>query len=173
MKPIISPNTRIRYPEFIEIGNYSIIDDFCYISVQLKVGVHTHIASGCSIAGGKKYSFFIGDFCSLSSGVKIWCSSSNFIDDLIILPPPIDIGLNMCSGNIIIGNYCGVGTNSVIMPNNIIPEGVAIGGLSWVPANSKLEPWSVYAGIPVKKIKDRNRENVLQQVKKIKKALKI
>ena len=170
MKPIISPNTRLRYLHLITIGDGSIIDDFCYVSTKLNIGVHSHIASGCSIAGGKNYTFTLGDFSSLSSGVKIWCSSSDFVNDLIILTPEIDVGLNFCSGDVTFENYCGVGANSVIMPNNHIPEGVAIGGLSWVPANSKLEPWSVYAGIPVKKIKDRNKENVLRQVALLRKT---
>ena len=38
----------------------------------------------------------------------------------------IDIGVNNCSGNVIINDYCGVGANTVIMPNNYIPEGVAV-----------------------------------------------
>lgn len=171
MQPIISPNTRIRYPELLQIGDSSIIDDFCYISTQLKVGINSHIASGCSIAGGQKHTFTLGDFSSLSSGVKIWCSSNDFVNDLIILTPEIDVDLNFCSGDVTLGNYCGVGANSVIMPNNNIPEGVAIGGLSWVPANSMLEPWSVYAGIPVKKIKDRNKENILRQIGLLRRSL--
>lgn len=71
VKPIISPHTRIRHPQHFEIGDYSIVDDFCYISTRVRIGVCSHVASGCSIAGGVAHQFSLGDFCSLSSGVKI------------------------------------------------------------------------------------------------------
>ena len=68
---IISKNVRIRYPNSFRVGEYSIIDDFCYFSSAIKVGRCSHIASGCSIAGGPLEDFQLGDYCSLSSGVKI------------------------------------------------------------------------------------------------------
>jgi len=172
MKAIISPNIRIRVPEHFLIGENSIVDDFSYFSTKIKVGKFSHIASGCSVAGGKDMLFTLGDFCSLSSGVKIWCGTNDFVNDLIILDLGIDIGANICKGNVSIGNYCGIGTNAVIMPNNDIPEGVAIGGLSWTPANYKFEPWTVYAGIPIKKIKNRNKNNIMNQVRKIENEFK-
>lgn len=72
-------------------------------------------------------------------------------------------------GDVIIGNFCGVGSNSVILPDNKIPEGVSIGALSFVPTRFKFKPWSVYAGIPIKLIKSRNRENVMRQVNELNK----
>lgn len=160
---IVSPNTRIRVPEWLYVGKNSIIDDFCYISTKIEIGKYCHIASNCSIAGGKDMIFRMGDYSSLSSGVKIWLRSNDFINDLIICGS-YNIGENNCKGNVILGKYTGVGSNTVIMPNNNIPEGVAIGGMSWVPTNYKFEPWMIYAGIPIKPIKSRNKENILKQV---------
>src|SRR5439155_662363 len=87
LKPIVSPNTRIRHPEHFEIGEHSIVDDFCYISTRVRIGRCSHIASGCSIAGGVERLFALGDFCSLSSGVKIWCTSDDFANDLVTILP--------------------------------------------------------------------------------------
>ena len=67
--------------------------------------------------------------------------------------------------------YTGIGTNSVIMPNNHIPEGVTIGALSFVPSNYKFEPWTVYAGRPIRPIKKRNKENVLRVLNQLKKSV--
>ena len=64
------------------------------------------------------------------------------------------------------GKYTGVGTNSVIMPGNDIPEGVSIGALSFVPSNYKFEPWTVYVGRPIRPIKKRNKENVIKTLRK-------
>ena len=153
MKPIISSQTRIRHPEHVEIGNYSIIDDFCYLSTRVRVGISSHIASGCSIAGGLKYLFTLGDFSSLSSGVKVWCVSDDFTNDIAcILPAGVGpIKQRSIEGDVIFDHYTAVGSNSVVMPRNHIPEGTVIGALSFVPPEFRFEPWSVYAGVPVRR----------------------
>lgn len=174
MEPIISKNCRIRHPEHFSVGQHSIIDDFCYFSTKVKIGKFSHIASSCSIAGGKDKLFDLGDFCSISSGVRVWCNSNDFVNDLIILKPDnISIGDKPIKGDVKIGNMCGIGANSVIMPDNNIPEGVSIGALSFVPPRFKFEPWSVYAGIPIKLVKPRNKENVMRQVEELEKKIKI
>ena len=45
------------------------------------------------------------------------------------------------------------------MPGVVIGEGSAIGALSLV--NKEIEPWGIYAGIPVRKINDR-KQNLLK-----------
>jgi len=167
--PIISPNIRVRHPEYFEVGPYSIVDDFCYFSTKVHIGISCHIASGCSIAGGEHFSFEMGDFSSLSSGVKIWCMSNDFVNDLVVINPP-DLDLEdvlPAEGNVSIGNYTGIGANSVIMPKNCIPEGTVIGALSFVPSAFHFEPWSVYVGTPIRLIGIRNRERVLTQVEQL------
>ena len=167
MKPIISKNIRVRYPKHFSVGQNTVIDDFSYFSAKIIIGRHCHIASGVSIAGGITYQFSLGDYSSISSGVKVWCESNDYANDLVILHPKESIGDNPVAGDVIIGNMCGIGANSVIMPNNNIPEGTVIGALSFVPARFTFKPWSVYAGIPIKFIKKRNKKRILAQVKKI------
>ena len=169
MGVIISPNSRIRHPEHFDIGDNSIVDDFCYFSTRVRIGWCSHIASGCSIAGGVKYRFEIGDYSSLSSGVKIWCTSDDFVNDIVTILPQ-DIGslkTHLVTGDVIMGNYTAVGANAVVMPNNRIPVGVAIGVLSFVPPAFDFQPWSVYAGIPIRFVRKRNQENILAQVAKL------
>ena len=168
MKQIISKNIRIRYKNNFEVGENSVIDDFSYFSTKVKIGNHCHIASGCSIAGGDEFQFSLGNYSSISSGVKVWCTSNDFVNDLVVLnPEKKNIGDLRISGNVTIGNMCAVGSNSIIMPNNNIPDGTVIGALSFVPAKFIFKKWSVYAGIPIKFIKKRNKKNVLKQVHKL------
>lgn len=166
MKPIISPNIRVRYPEWFVIGAGSVVDDFCYFSCRIEVGEHSHIASGCSIAGGPARQFRLGDYSSLSSGVKVWCSSNDYVNSIIsFIPGDLEeLHGSMITGDVLLGNFTGVGANSVIMPNNDIPEGTAIGACSFVPTNFRFEPWSVYAGTPIRLVRRRNRERVLAEV---------
>lgn len=165
MKPIVSPNTRIRHPQYFEIGDFSIVDDYCYISARVRIGICSHVASGCSIAGGPAHQFTLGDFSSLSSGVKIWCVSDDFANDIVcILPAGVDVKTKLIAGDVTFGHYTAVGANAVVMPDNDVPEGTVIGALSFVPARFAFEPWSVYAGVPIRKVGRRNRTAVSEQV---------
>jgi acetyltransferase-like isoleucine patch superfamily enzyme len=166
MKPIVSSNSRIRHQAHFVIGEDSIVDDFCYFSTKVRIGRCTHIASGCSIAGGADMQFQIGDFCSLSSGVKVWCTSDDFVNDLVtIIPPDLEqVKRHLIRGDVVLDNYTVVGSNSLIMPGNHLPEGAAIGALSFVPAAFEFRPWSVYAGIPIRFLRPRNQESVMKQV---------
>lgn len=172
LKPIISRNCRIRCPDHFSAGPYSIVDDYCYFSTKVRIGRCSHIASGCSIAGGKKRLFTLGDYSSLSSGVKIWCTSDDFTNDIVTIVPKgvRNMKSNIISGDVKVGDMCAVGANSVVMPSNDIPEGTVIGALSFVPPNFKFKPWSVYAGIPVRFLKRRNKASVMMQMNKLRKA---
>jgi acetyltransferase-like isoleucine patch superfamily enzyme len=174
MKAIISTQCRIRHPEYMVAGEYSIVDDFCYFSTKVQIGRCTHIASGCSIAGGLDWQFTIGDFCSLSSGVKIWCTSDDFANDVVaIIPPGISqVKDHLICGNVEFGNYTAVGSNSVVMPRNVIPEGTVVGALSFVPPAFEFESWSVYAGVPIRYLRPRNQESVMKQVASLEEQLR-
>ncbi|MFQ5918379.1 MAG: acyltransferase, partial [Candidatus Binatia bacterium] len=144
----------------------SIVDDFCYFSTQVEVGRYSHIASGCSVAGGIRRRFILGDYSSLSSGVKVWCTSDDFARDLVtILPEGLGkIKRNAITGDVIFERLTGVGANSVIMPDNVIPEGSVIGALSFVPARFDFSPWTVYGGVPIRPLRPRDQDSVLRQL---------
>jgi len=169
MNAIVSPNSRIRHPEDFVIGDDSIVDDYCYFSTKVRIGRATHIASGCSIAGGHGNQFEIGDFCSLSSGVKVWCASDDFVNDLVtIIPQGVEqVKRHVISGDVTFRNYTAAGSNTVVMPDNVVPEGTVIGALSFVPAHFDFRSWGVYAGVPVQFIRERNREEVMDQVQRL------
>jgi len=175
MKAIVSANCRIRHREHFVIGEDSIVDDYCYFSTKVQIGQCTHIASGCSVGGGADMQFQIGNFCSMSSGVKVWCTSDDFVNDLVtIVPPDVEqVKENLIRGDVFIEDYTAIGSNSVIMPRNRIPIGTVIGALSFVPTAFEFQPWAVYAGIPARFIRPRNRESVIQQARKLERALEL
>jgi acetyltransferase-like isoleucine patch superfamily enzyme len=164
---------RIRHPEHFEIGAYSIVDDFSYFSTRVRIGRCSHIASGCSIAGGGDRQFVLGDFCSLSSGVKVWCTSDDFASDLVTIVPEAagPIKQHVITGDVVFANCTAAGANAVVMPGNHIPEGTVIGALSFVPARFPFDPWAVYAGIPIRRIGDRNRREVQAQADRLRERL--
>ena len=58
---------------------------------------------------------------------------------------------NVSAGEVIIGKHVIIGCGSVLLPNISIGEGVSVGALSLVKSNC--DPFFVYAGNPLKKIK--------------------
>jgi len=161
---IISTNIRVRLPDDFIVGDYSIVDDFCYFSTRVSIGRFCHIANGVSIGGGKDQAFVMADYSSVSAGARIWCASDDFTCDMAaITPPEITIQKNMITGNVIMEELTIVGSNCVVMPSNRIPEGVAIGALSFVPPDYDFEPWTVYAGTPIRAVKKRDRVSVQNQ----------
>ncbi|MDR1026763.1 MAG: hypothetical protein LBL47_05115 [Lactobacillus sp.] len=153
----------IKKPNLLEVGDNVRISDFCRISSACKIGDHCEIAPGTYIAGGDgEYQFEMGSCSSLAAGVKVWLSSNDYVNELVTHSIK---QVKEIKGNVTMGKYTGIGTNSVIMPGNHIPEGVSIGALSYVPSNYKFEPWTVYAGRPIRPIKKRNKENVLNTLK--------
>lgn len=173
MKPIISTSIRVRHPESFVVGDDSIIDDFCYFSTRVRIGRCSHIASGCTIAGGGDRQFALGDFSSLSSGVRIWCTSDDFVHDVVtVIPAGVrNPKMHQIEGDVILANYTAVGANSVVMPDNEVPEGTVVGALSFVPSRFSFDPWTVYAGVPVRRLGPRDRESVLAQVGLLRNAI--
>jgi len=171
--PIVSPNVRLRHPDDFTVGEGSIVDDFCYFSTRMVVGRFCHIASGCSVAGGGEWLFQLGDFSSLSSGVKVWCASDDFTRNMVTIIPqdfgPVKEGA--IAGDVTFERLTAVGANSVVMPSNHAPEGTAIGALSFVPAGFAFEPWTVYAGTPIRRIRERDRDAVLRELERFESEL--
>jgi acetyltransferase-like isoleucine patch superfamily enzyme len=171
---IVSTSIRVRHPESFAVGDHSVVDDFCYFSTKVRVGRFSHVANGCSIAGGAARSFVLGDYSSLSAGVKVWCTSDDFVRSLIFIPPPglEDVKESLIVGDVTLGDCTGVGANSVIMPGNVIPEGTVIGALSFVPPSFPFEPWTVYAGAPIRRVRARDRDSVMRQVRRLEERMR-
>lgn len=159
---IVSPNCRIRYPDLFRVGDNSIVDDFGYFSTKVEIGVGCHVGPSVTVAGGSDRLFKLGDYSGIASGTRIYCSSNDYVNELVTIG--LESGL---AGDVIFENYTGIGANSIVLPNNVIPEGTVVGALSFVPANFKFEPWSVYFGNPLRYIMPRNRDAVLKQVESL------
>jgi acetyltransferase-like isoleucine patch superfamily enzyme len=156
---IIGKTVRIRYPELVEIGDNVIIDDFVYISTSLKIHSYVHISSGCKIIGGKQSFVQFKEFSTLSPNVVLAAGSDDYMEGIATPLVDDEFKENAEHGQIILNKHCIVGSNSVILPNVELNEGVSVGALSLVKNN--LEAWGLYAGIPAKRIKNRNKDKIL------------
>ncbi len=157
---IIGKTVRIRYPHLVSIGDNCIIDDFTYISTELELQGYNHISSGCKIIGGANSKLIMKPFSTFSPNVVIAAGSDDYLSG--IATPMVDIEFkgNVEYGTVSIGRHSIIGTGSVILPNIIVNDGATVGALSLV--NKNLDEWALYAGVPVKKIKIRDKGKILE-----------
>jgi galactoside O-acetyltransferase len=150
---LISKKASFYSPETISIGNNVRIDDFCILSGEISLGSYIHISAYCALYGA--YGIYMDDFTGLSPRTTIFSATDDFSGDYLIGPMIDKKYTNVIGGKVYIGKFSQIGANSVVLPNVTIEEGVAIGALSLV--NKSLPAWGIYAGIPVKFIKPRNK----------------
>jgi acetyltransferase-like isoleucine patch superfamily enzyme len=151
----IYPLAKIVKPEVIELGDYSMIDDFTFIygGKSIKIGRYVHIAAFVSIIGGGE--LVVGDYADIAYGSRILTGTDSYHGGKRMstaLPPE---QRNIIIGKIIIGKDAFIGTNVVIHPNVTIGEGAIIGSNSLVLKD--IEPWSINVGSPCRKTGERPR----------------
>ncbi|PID47287.1 MAG: acetyltransferase [Proteobacteria bacterium] len=151
------------------LGYGSQIDDFVFINSGKSCIIKdfVHISSFCSIVGGGN--FLIDDFSGLSAGCRIITGSDDFNGPFLSNPTIPSKYKNVKIGNVKIGKHCILGSNSVILPNTEIPDGVTVGAGSIV--NKQLDPWTIYVGFVPKKIGERDKEGIIDLENKYKKEL--
>ena len=151
----ISKYVRIYNPSNLTIHNNVRIDDFTIISCKGKIEIYNnvHISAQCFISSSTN--IIIHSYSSISVGVKLFGSNDDYSGNFMTNPTIPKQFLNVTNGDIIIEKHSIIGSNSVIIPNITIAEGTAIGCQSFV--NKTTEPWKIYAGLPIKEIKNRNK----------------
>ncbi len=152
---LISKKASIYSPGNISIGDNVRVDDFCILSGVLNIGSHVHIAAFTALYGGT-CGVKISDFVNISSRVSIYGVSDDYSGESMTSPViPTQYKL-VQSAPVIIEKHAIIGASSVILPGSIIREGSSLGCFSMLKGETK--PWSIYAGIPVKKIQDRKKQ---------------
>ena len=156
---IIGKTVRIRYPELVEIGDNVIIDDFTYISTALKLHSNVHISAGCKIIGGKEAFVEMKEFSTLAPNVVISAGSDDYVSGIATPMVPMKYKGNAKIGKVILNKHCIVGAGAVVLPDVIFEEGACLGALSL--ANKSLAEYTLYAGIPARIIKLRNKSEII------------
>jgi galactoside O-acetyltransferase len=155
----ISRKASFYNPKSISIGNNVRIDDFCILSGNINIGSFVHIAAYCVLYG--RMGILVKDFCSLSAKVIIYSASDDFSGKFLAGPTMPEKYTNVSGGKVTINKYVLVGAGSIVFPNIVIGEGVAVGSMSLV--NTSLDAWGIYVGIPAKFLKKRSRELLKKQ----------
>ena len=156
---IYDPVTFIN-PEYIVLNSNIIISEFSFINAGLGlfVGNYIHISPHTSVMGGGHC--ILEDFVGLSTGVRLITGMDDYSGKALTNPTvpleyrSIDKSMIHCKKHSLLA------TNVVVHPGVTIGEGAVAASNSVVTKD--LEPWGVYMGSPAKKVKEREREKILE-----------
>jgi len=154
----ISRKASLYGVENISIGTNVRVDDFCILSGNITIGNNVHIAAYSALYGASE-GIEIHDFANISSRVCIYAISDDFSGVSMTNPTVPDEYKLIFEKRVIIEKHVIIGSGTTILPGAKIAEGCAIGAMS-LCKNSTM-PWTIYAGIPAKKIKRRKKELLL------------
>ncbi len=142
--------------ENLSIGNHVRIDAFCSLIAgegSIDIGDHVHIAGYVFLSGAEGIK--VSDFVGISRGAGIYTRNDDYTGQGLTGPTVPDEFLQVDKGPVTLGRHVVIGSSTIILPGIDIAEGTTVGALSLVRSN--LESWGVYAGVPVRRLRDRSR----------------
>ena len=152
----ISDKASFYRPERISIADYVRIDDFSILSAGdggIDIGKYVHI--GCHAALIGRGQIVLSDFSGLSGRVSVYSSSDDFSGRALAHPTvPEDLRQTL-HAPVFLGRHALVGGGSIVLPGVTMGQGSSVGALSLV--RDDVEAFWIYAGIPAKKLRPRNR----------------
>ncbi len=95
------------------------------------------------------------DFTALSQHAVILSATDDFNGQHMISCNIPERYLNIKAAPVKIGRHGGVAAGSVVLPGVTIGEGTLVGAQSLV--RKSLDPWGVYFGVPVERLRTRSR----------------
>jgi galactoside O-acetyltransferase len=141
----------------ITLGDHVRIDGFTSLIApkgRIKIGSYVHIAGGCML--GARGGIELGDFSSLSQGVRIFTAIDDFSGNhLSNATVPEDL-TGVQAAPVSIGRYVPIGSGSIVLPGAVVGEGAAVAAMSLVAQS--LQEWTIYAGNPAKPTGKRSRK---------------
>lgn len=166
--PIQNCNTLISVKPTITNPNI-IVGDFTYFS---DVDFESHVLHHYDFIGDK---LIIGKFCQIASGVTFIMNGANHQMNAASTYPFYIMGWEQevpsradlpLKGDTVVGNDVWIGQNSTILPGVHIGDGAIIGLNSVV--SKDVEPYTVVAGNPVRFIRKRFDDELIELLQKLK-----
>lgn len=160
---IVYSGAKIINPQNLALGDRIIIDDFTflYVGPGSSIGSFVHIAAYANITGGGRLT--LGDFSSVSSHCALFTAGDDFLGGGLTNPCVPRPFREPSRSFINLGRHCMLGAHTIVLAGEngvTIGEGTVVGAGSVVKQD--LEPWSVYAGNPLRFIRARPRDTILK-----------
>jgi acetyltransferase-like isoleucine patch superfamily enzyme len=156
----IGHNVIITQPHNVYLGDNVRIDPFTLITAKLVTGDNVQITSHVVI-GGSYNTVHLHDWTFIGYGSQLFTNSEDYSGEE---GPVNEFWGNgkVYKGDIYFQKYSGVASQVIVFPGVTLPEGCCIGAQSLVPRKHNLEEYNVYVGNPLRHLKKRNKENIIE-----------
>ena len=146
-----------------EFGNNCFLADNSTIVGDVKTGNDCSFWFN-SVIRGDVNPIRIGNKVNIQDGSVLHCS---FNKSKIYLGNNVSVGHNVIIHGATIKNNVLIGMGAIIMDNVDIGENSIIAAGALVLENTKVEPGSIYGGVPAKKIKSVDKIKVKEMIEKV------
>ena len=136
------------------IGENTFVDETSVVVGDVTVGRDCSIWFNAVLRGDVN-KIVIGDRTNIQDGVVLHTTYDGAKHpSQTIIGNDVSVGHNAIIHGARIGDNCLIGMGSTILDNAVVPSGCIIAANALVLSNAKLEPNSLYAGVPAKKMRD-------------------
>lgn len=152
----ISSDARIYGQKNISIGSNVRIDDFAILSTgpgYITIGDYVFVARGSHVSGTMGVE--LQDFSSFAANTVIYSASDDYSGEYMTAQAIPQELTKQRGGKVTLGRHVIMGSGCTVIGPANIGEGCSVGAMSLVLGN--LDPWGMYVGIPVKRLKERAR----------------
>lgn len=152
----IYPLAKLAYPHVIELGNHCRIRDFVFVFAGqgVVIGDYSDLQPGSIIWGGG--TTVIGDRVSVGPGTVLLSAVYSHEKGMKMVDSLPEGTSKALYGKLVISDDVYIGANCTLMPEITVGEGALIGAGSFV--NKDVDPWTIVAGSPARKIGLREKE---------------
>jgi carbonic anhydrase/acetyltransferase-like protein (isoleucine patch superfamily) len=150
-------------------GNTPLFGDNCWLAENATVVGDVRMGNDCSIwfnavVRGDVNSIRMGNQVNVQDGAVIHCT---FEKTKVNIGNHVSIGHNALLHGCEIGDNVLIGMGSIVMDNCVIESNCIIAAGAVLLEGTKVESWTIYAGVPAKKVKSLSPELFEGEVKRI------
>jgi galactoside O-acetyltransferase len=141
----------------ITLGDHVRIDGFSSLIApngRIRIGSWVHIATSCML--GARAGIDLGDFASLSQGVRLFTAIDDFSGRKLSNATVPEELAGIQAAPIKVGRHVPIGSGSMLLPGVSVGDGAAIGAMSRVVRS--IAEWEIHAGNPAEKTGERARD---------------
>ncbi len=150
-------------------GIHPQIPENCFVAPNATIVGDVVMGDDCSVwfnavIRGDVNSIRIGNKVNIQDGAVIHCT---YEKTKVLLGNNVSIGHNALVHGCTVGDNVLVGMGSIVMDNVVIGENSIIAAGAVVLEGTHVQPGSIYAGVPAKKVKDISPELLKGEVERI------
>lgn len=148
-----------------KIGNDTWLAENSTIIGEVSIGNNCSIWFNAVVRGDVN-SISIGDFVNIQDGAVIHCT---YEKTKTIIENNVSVGHNAIVHGCHIKENVLIGMGSIVMDNCIVESNCIIAAGAVLLEGTHVESWSIYAGVPAKKVKTLSKELFQGEVQRISK----